>query len=168
MLGQVSHELEMNVPPSKAWEVYGSLQLAKLCEAKLPHIERVTIVQGDGGVGTILQLTYAAPAAAGGQGQGQGSLMFYKEKFTKIDNEKRVKETEAIEGGYLDLGFTFYRVRLQVIAKEGEGEGEANSCIVKSTIEYHVKDEFAHNASLVTIQPLEQLAQLVADHLTIT
>lgn len=33
----------------------------------------------------------------------------YKEKFTKVDNENRLKELEVIEGAYLEMGFTFYR-----------------------------------------------------------
>jgi hypothetical protein len=37
-------------------------------------------------------------------------LSGYKEKYTKVDNEKRLKEAEVIEGGYLELGFTLFRV----------------------------------------------------------
>ncbi|GAB2227523.1 hypothetical protein Droror1_Dr00009345 [Drosera rotundifolia] len=151
--GQLSHELEINVPPSKAWELYARFQLGKLAEAKLPNIEKIIVVEGDGGVGTVLEITYTPVP--------QVSLI-YKEKFTKIDTEKRVKETEVIEGGYLDVGFTLYRVRFEVLTKEGD----ANSSIVRSTIEYNVKEEFALNAASVTIVPLQELAKLAADHLT--
>ncbi|KAL9269394.1 hypothetical protein AKJ16_DCAP17415 [Drosera capensis] len=151
--GQLSHELEINVPPTKAWELYGTLQLGKLAEAKLPNIEKVIVVEGDGGVGSLLEVTYSPVP--------QVSLT-YTEKFTKIDTEKRVKETEVIEGGYLDVGFTLYRVRFEVLTKEGD----ANSCILRSTIEYNVKEEFASNAASVTIKPLQELAKLAADHLT--
>lgn len=84
----------------------------------------------------------------------------FKEKFTKIDDENRVKETEVVEGGLLDLGgFTLYRVRFQVFEK-----GEA-SCSVKSTIQYELPDELAANASLVSIQPLVTISDLAKDHL---
>lgn len=91
---------------------------------------------------------------------GTQGLSDYKEKFTKIDNEKRVKETEVVEGGYLDLGFTLYRVRFEIIEKD------INSCIIRSTIEYELKDEFAANASLVSVDALANIARLAVNHLS--
>lgn len=83
----------------------------------------------------------------------------YKEKFTKVDNEKRIKETEVVEGGYLELGFTLFRVRLEVIEK-----GEESS-IIKSSIEYEVKEEHASNASFVSVQSLATIAELAKNFL---
>ncbi|EXB29146.1 S-norcoclaurine synthase [Morus notabilis] len=145
------HKLELPVPASEAWELYGGLQLAKLVEEQFSTlIQKIELVQGDGGLGTILHLSFVP---------GTG-LSDYKEKFTKIDNENRVKETEVVEGGYLDLGFTLYRVRFEIIEKDGD------SSIVKSTIEYEVKDEFAVNASVVSIDALANIALLAKNHLT--
>lgn len=59
----------------------------------------------------------------------------------------------------MELGFTLFRVRLEVIEK-----GEESS-IIKSTIEYEVKEENAANASLVTIQPLATIAELAKNYL---
>ncbi|KAL0000631.1 hypothetical protein SO802_014412 [Lithocarpus litseifolius] len=60
MFGQLSHELEVNVPASEAWELYSTLQLAKLVEEEPPSgIEKVDVIEGDGGAGTILKLTFA-------------------------------------------------------------------------------------------------------------
>ena len=56
-----------------------------------------------------------------------------REKFTKYDNEKRMKELEVMEGGYLDLGLTLSLVRFEIIKKDND------SCIIKSTTEYDVK-----------------------------
>lgn len=83
----------------------------------------------------------------------------YKEKFTKIDNENRIKEAEVVEGGYLELGFTLFRVRFEVKEK-----GE-DSSIIKSIIEYELKEENASNASLVSIQPLATIAELANTYL---
>ncbi|KAI8554090.1 hypothetical protein RHMOL_Rhmol05G0070800 [Rhododendron molle] len=51
-------------------------------------------------------------------------IFFYKiiqgEAYCKVDDEKRVKEAEAAEGRYLDVGFTLYRVRFEVIEKRKE------------------------------------------------
>ena len=85
-------------------------------------------------------------------------LSGYKEKYTKVDNEKRLKEAEVIEGGYLELGFTLFRVWFEVIEKDND------SCIVKSTIEYDVKEESAANASYVTIDAVAKIAELAKNY----
>ncbi|KAK6118475.1 hypothetical protein DH2020_047742 [Rehmannia glutinosa] len=155
MFGTVSEEKEVNVPASEAWKVYGSLQLADVVRQALPGlIYKIDLVQGDGGVGTVLELFFP-PGASG--------LTSYKEKFTVVDDEKRVKEAEVVEGGYLDLGFTMYRVRFEVIEKDGISN---NQCITRATIEYEVKDEAAANAAaIVSIKPLVNIMQAAADYL---
>ncbi|XP_004505590.1 norbelladine synthase-like [Cicer arietinum] len=151
MFGEVEHELELHVPASEAWDLFGALRIGKLVEEEMPEMfQKVEITEGDGGVGTVLKLTFA-PGIPGPSS--------YKEKFTKIDNEKRIKETEIVEGGYLDFGFTLFRVRFEVVEK-----GE-DSSIIKSTIEYEVKEEEAANASLVSIQPLVKIVQVAKSYL---
>ncbi|KAL0001679.1 hypothetical protein SO802_015460 [Lithocarpus litseifolius] len=83
----------------------------------------------------------------------------YKGKFTKLDNEKRLKEAEVIEGGYLELGFTFHRTRVEVI------EMDSDTCILRTTIEYDVKEEVAANSSYTTIDAVAKLAELAKNHL---
>ncbi|KAF8412575.1 hypothetical protein HHK36_000544 [Tetracentron sinense] len=147
---QVSHEKEVGVPASVVWDLYGTLKLAKLVDELLPNVlTKVEILEGDGGVGTVLKLTFPP---------GTPGITSCTEKFTKIDNEKRCKETTTIEGGYLDLGFSLYLVRFEIIEKD------ADSSIIKSTIEYEVKDGYASNVSLVNIKPMEAIAELVAKY----
>ncbi|CAA2966256.1 S-norcoclaurine synthase 2-like [Olea europaea subsp. europaea] len=150
MFGAISEEREVSVPAGEAWKIYGTLRLAKIVGEALPNlIEKIEVVEGDGGAGTVTKLCF--PPGAG--------LGDYKEKFTVVDDEKRVKETEVVEGGYLDIGFSLYRVRFEVIEKEGN----SSSCITKSTIEYEVKEEFAANASYVSIQPLVNIMEVAAN-----
>ena len=85
----------------------------------------------------------------------------YKEKFTRIDKDKRIKETEVVEGGYLNSGFTLYRIRFEIMEKGQE------SSIIKSTIEYEIKEEAAENASLVSTQALAAVAEIAKSHLNI-
>ncbi|XP_057774082.1 norbelladine synthase-like [Salvia miltiorrhiza] len=155
MSGTISDEKTVNVPASEAWKLYGTLQLAKIVEEALPDlISKIDVVQGDGGAGTVIELFFA-PGMEGG-------LKSYKEKFTVVDEEKRVKETEVVEGGYLDMGFRVYRVRLEV----REVEGNEKQCITRATIEYELKEEAAANAAaLVSIQPLTAIMQISADYL---
>ncbi|XP_058735202.1 norbelladine synthase-like [Vicia villosa] len=149
MSGQLEHELELHVPASEAWELFGTLGIGKLVVEEMPELfQKVELLEGDGGVGTVLKLTFTP---------GIPGPASYSEKFTKIDNEKRIKEVEVVEGGYLEFGFTLYRVRFEVIEK-----GE-DSSIIKSTIEYEVKE--AANASLVSIEPLANIAQVAKNYL---
>ncbi|KAJ7982655.1 S-norcoclaurine synthase-like [Quillaja saponaria] len=148
--GQVSNELELNVAASDAWGLYGTLGLPKLIEEGLSSvIKKIEVEEGDGGLGTVLQVLYHPGAGP----------TDYKEKFTKIDNENRIKEVETIEGGYLDLGFTLYRIRFEVIEKGSD------SSIIKSKIEYELKPEAEANVSLVSIQPYAKIAQLAKKQL---
>lgn len=80
----------------------------------------------------------------------------YKEKFTVVDDARRVKETEVVEGGYLEMGFTLYRIRFEVIEKE------AAECVTRATIEYEAKEEAA---AMVSIQPLTAVMKASADYL---
>ncbi|KAG6571179.1 S-norcoclaurine synthase 1, partial [Cucurbita argyrosperma subsp. sororia] len=151
MLGHLSHEAAIQASATVVWQLYGGLELARLVENRLPNlIKKIEVVEGDGGEGTVLNIIFQ-PSLGGAPG--------YKEKFTKIDNENRIKETEVVEGGFLDIGFTLYRVRLKIV------ENGDDSCIVESTIEYDIKEEDAANASLVSIQPLIDIAQAANDHL---
>ncbi|KAM2145727.1 hypothetical protein EV2_048105 [Malus domestica] len=157
-IGKVWHELEVEVPASEAWELFSTLALARFVEQQLPDmIEKAEAIHGDGGVGTIVHVKFASGAE-------------HKEKFTKIDNETRVKEVEVIEGGFLDFGLSLYRVRFEIIEKLGvAGDSEPSCCcIIKTTVEYDVKEETsdASNASsLVSIEPFVTIAEAAKIHL---
>ncbi|KAL0452292.1 UNVERIFIED_CONTAM: S-norcoclaurine synthase 2 [Sesamum latifolium] len=139
--GRVWGEMEVKVPATEAWKLYGSLLLADVVVEALPdRFSKVEVVEGDGSVGTILHI-FLAPGTAGPAS--------YKEKFTVVDDERRVKEAELVEGGFLELGFTLYRVWVEVIEKEGKKE----ECITRGTIQYELKEEAAANAALVSIEP---------------
>ncbi|KAG9158105.1 hypothetical protein Leryth_000250 [Lithospermum erythrorhizon] len=84
----------------------------------------------------------------------------FKEKFTVIDHEKMLKNTEVVEGGYLDVGFTLYLVRFEVI-KNGD-----NSCITRTTIEYEAKEDAADAVSMVSLEPLMIIMKAVGEYLT--
>ena len=57
------------------------------------------------------------------------------------------------------MGFTLYCVRFEII------ENGDNSCIIKSTIEYDIKEEAAANALFVTVEPLTKVVQLAKAYL---
>ncbi|XP_028753368.1 S-norcoclaurine synthase 2-like [Neltuma alba] len=150
MFGKVEHEAELNVPAIEAWDLFSSLRIGKILEKELSILQKVEVLEGDGGVGTIQKLTFK-PGFEGPAG--------YKEKFTKIDNDRRIKEVEIVEGGYLELGFSAFRVRLEVIEKG------KNSSSVKSTMEYEFNEEAAPVASLINSQVLAEIALIAKTHL---
>ena len=78
-----------------------------------------------------------------------------------MDCENRIKEKEIIEGGYLEAGFTSFRIRFEVIEK-----GEESS-IIKTILEYQLKDEASGNVSLVSyaIEEVDNIAKLAKTHL---
>ncbi|XP_042056001.1 norbelladine synthase-like [Salvia splendens] len=154
MYGTISDEKTVDVPATEAWKLYSTLQLPKMAlEANSDLVSWINVVQGDGGAGTILEVIIHS-------GMG-GGLKSFKEKFMVVDHEKRVKEVEVVEGGFLDLGFTLYRIRFEVI----EVEGNEKQCITRSTIEYELKEEAAANVALVSIQPFTNIMQLSAEYL---
>lgn len=72
-----------------------------------------------------------------------------------------MKESEVVEGGYLEIGFNKYLVRFEVIEKDEE------SSITKATIDYDIKEDFTDNASFVSIDPLMAIMNLVVNHVLI-
>ncbi|XVE50324.1 hypothetical protein DITRI_Ditri01bG0152900 [Diplodiscus trichospermus] len=79
-LKHLTNELEVNVPASNVWKLYGSLGFSMLAAQELKNmILSVQILKGDGEVGTILKVTFVP---------GNSS---YTERFTMVDDEKRVK-----------------------------------------------------------------------------
>ncbi|KAI4330794.1 hypothetical protein MLD38_029043 [Melastoma candidum] len=146
--GELTHEMEVNVAAPKAWELYGTLRLSEMVRQELSHIlSGVEVVEGDGGVGTIIKLTFQ-------------SGMSYKELFTKVDNEKFHKETETVEGGFLDLGFSLYRVTFDIFEKGSD------ACNIKTTIQYQVKEDSTVDTSIVSIGPLAAVAEAAKKQLT--
>ncbi|KAK9072676.1 hypothetical protein SSX86_009111 [Deinandra increscens subsp. villosa] len=151
MFGTLSKEAEVKVPASKAWALYGTLEIGKVLVGKL--LEAVDVVEGDGGPGTILKVTFKPGS----------SFSYYKEKFVKVDDANMVKEAEVVEGGFLDIGFDLYMIRIEI--KENPKDSSGSSCIVKLTIEYEVKEEFVANVSFVTVEPLHGIMSVANEHL---
>ena len=57
------------------------------------------------------------------------------------------------------MGCTFYRVRFEIIEKGDD------SCIIKTTVDYDLKEEATANASFVTIGTLAKVVQVTKNYL---
>ncbi|KAK3035491.1 hypothetical protein RJ639_033950 [Escallonia herrerae] len=163
MHGTLSDGLEVNVPAQVAWQIYGTLQITHVTHT----FDKIEVLQGDGGVGTTLKLTLPAVLHLTMKFLTSyvlietGTTVFssYEEMYTKVDDEKMIKEAEVISGGYLDLGFTLYRTRFEII------ETSKTSCITKTTIEYDVNEEDVANFTYVSILPMISMMKDIATYL---
>ncbi|XP_031251423.1 phytohormone-binding protein-like [Pistacia vera] len=111
----------------------------------------VIVLEGGGHVGTLLNVTF--PPGTPGVG-------YMKEIITKVDNKKRVKETETIEGGFIALGFKRNITQYKIIEKN------YTSSIIRSTIKYELDEKLANLSSLANTKLVETLAETVGKYLT--
>lgn len=56
MFGSLSDEVEVKVAAEKAWQMYGTLELADIAAKNI--LESLEVIEGDGGVGTIVKVTF--------------------------------------------------------------------------------------------------------------
>ncbi|CAL5030286.1 unnamed protein product [Urochloa decumbens] len=90
MKGSLCHEFETGLTAADVWEAYGGLLVGNLIPKLLPEVfSKVELVEGDGGVGTILLVTFP-PGTPGSETM--------EEKFIKVDNENYIKEALVTEG----------------------------------------------------------------------
>ncbi|XP_068634620.1 norbelladine synthase-like [Aristolochia californica] len=153
MRGKKISEIDVPFPASVVWDVYSTRKLSEVVKT-IPNFRGKQEVIGDGGVGTII--SGALPPG--------GPYGAYKERWVTIDHENRVKETDTIEGGVLDVGYTFYRLRFEIVA-----DGP-NASRIKTIIMYEIKDEFAANESIAdqNLAQMETMARAVAKYLADT
>ncbi|XP_010247382.1 PREDICTED: S-norcoclaurine synthase 2-like [Nelumbo nucifera] len=150
MIHSVSTELEVDLPADDIWAVYSSPELPKLVVKLMPHVyDKIDIVEGDGGVGTVLQIVLTPEMM---------EPRTWKEKFVEINDGRRKKVVRQIEGGYLDMGFHFYEDIFKIKKKSD------SSCIIKSKSVFRVDHKHKANASLVTPDASAEMAKAVAEY----
>ncbi|KAI3988645.1 hypothetical protein MKX01_027009 [Papaver californicum] len=144
---ELMNEFDVNASADDVWEVYSSPNLPKLLVNLLPGMfQRIDFVEGTGGLGTVLRLVYPPGTVP----------LTYKEKFVTIDKSRRLKEVQQVEGGYLDMGVTFYMDSFEIIEKVG-----CDSCTIKSITKYEINDdEFAKKVSShISVDSLVNMAR---------
>ncbi|CAL1376861.1 unnamed protein product [Linum trigynum] len=150
MKGELSQETPVEAPASALWEAYRGIELGKLVtELMSDTIGQAQVLEGDGGLGTVVKLTF--PPGTPGVG-------YLTEVFRVVDDEKRVKETETVEGGLLALGFDSLRVRLEIVEKGAE------SSAVKSTLLYEVDDAKPELLDYLSTDLFELMAKGIGSH----
>ncbi|KAG9452452.1 hypothetical protein H6P81_005356 [Aristolochia fimbriata] len=147
LAGEQSLEQVLSWPVAPVWDVYSSLKLPELFRRVFPDVQW----QGDGSVGTIFTVTL-----------NPGPLPSYKEKLVTLDQQRRIKELDVIEGGVREKDFTFYRLRSQFV------ENGPNSTLFKINIRYELNASAptaAENMKLANIRAVSMAGDLVSDYL---
>jgi hypothetical protein len=61
MKGTLTHELEVCLPADELWEVFSALRLKEMIVELMPNlVEKFEVLQGDGGVGTVVRLAFSS------------------------------------------------------------------------------------------------------------
>ncbi|KAL0358797.1 UNVERIFIED_CONTAM: hypothetical protein Sangu_0729100 [Sesamum angustifolium] len=145
-------EIEVKVPASEAWKLYGTLQLANIVREALPHLISKS---------TSYKATAPPEPSSTSFLLQEGGAVVVQGEVHGGEDERRVKETEVVEGGIWiwDLRFTGCGLRWW-------RRRETRRSASRDPVEYELKEEAAANAALVSIQPLVAVMQAAADYLT--
>ncbi|KAI3939242.1 hypothetical protein MKX01_002110 [Papaver californicum] len=138
-------ELEVAASANDVWAFFASNDAPKLFVQRLPGVfERIETLEGDGG----------------GSVSSRSVPLTNLEKFVTTDNQRRLKEILQTEGGYLDMGVTYFMESFQITRKG------SNSCIIKSMINYEVPDDLAANVShLISVECLINMAKVASKYI---
>ncbi|XP_068634604.1 S-norcoclaurine synthase 2-like [Aristolochia californica] len=148
LAGEQSFEMEVPHSAAAVWDVYSTLKLPELLRQLFPDIQW----EGDGSVGTIFIITVAP-----------GPLPNLKERVVTLDQQKRIKEVDEIEGGHLEKDFTFYCTRMEIIEKNPK------SSIIRSIIQYELNRNSptaSENMKLSNVMGLKAVGDAVSNYLT--
>ncbi|KAK9109113.1 hypothetical protein Sjap_017173 [Stephania japonica] len=152
---ELKHHLEVPVSADEIWAVYSSPDLAKhLLEQLLPGVfEKVKILEGDGGVGTVLLLKFP-------QACDKDSAAFLCGEVYDSRQREAIEGGGDGQGGYLDMGCTFYMDTIHVIAKGPD------SCIIASKVNYEVPNEEIEKkvAPYISTEALEAMANVITNY----
>ncbi|MCL7040505.1 hypothetical protein MKW94_028858 [Papaver nudicaule] len=153
---EFTNEFEVKASADDVWAIYSSSNLRTSAVQLLPSIlKSKDILEGDGcSVGTIFRVVFL-PA--------RYNIPMYREKIVTVDHQKRLKEIQTIEGGYLEMGCTFCMLSFEILAKE------ANSCVIKTVTKYEVNDDLPTSVSNnlhIVLNACIDLARGVSKHIT--
>ncbi|MCL7052296.1 hypothetical protein MKW94_001182 [Papaver nudicaule] len=149
------NEFEVKASSDDVWAIYSSSNLRTSAVQLLPSIlKSKDILEGDGcSVGTIFRVVLLPGY----------NIPMYKEKIVNMDHQKRFKEIQTIEGGYLEMGCTFCMLSFEILAKE------TNSCVIKTVTKYEINDDLATsvpNNLHIVLNACVDLARGVSKHIT--
>ncbi|CAJ1978598.1 unnamed protein product [Sphenostylis stenocarpa] len=147
MVKEFNTQTELSVRLEALWAVL-SKDFIIVVPKVLPHIVKdVQLIEGDGGVGTILIFNFLSDV----------SPSYQREKITEFDESSHEIGLQVIEGGYLAQGLSYYKTTFQLSAI-GEDKTLVNIKISydhESDIEEKVKPTETSQSTLFYLRRLE-------------
>ncbi|KAG5020516.1 hypothetical protein AAZX31_06G231700 [Glycine max] len=147
MIKEFNTQTEVSVRLEALWAVL-SKDFVTVAPKVLPNIVKdVQVIEGDGGVGTILIFNFLSDV----------SPSYQREKITEFDEISHEIGLQVIEGGYLSQGLSYYKTTFQLSAI-GEDKTLVNVKISydhESEIEERVKPTKTSESTLLYLRRLE-------------
>ncbi|XP_030549820.1 phytohormone-binding protein-like [Rhodamnia argentea] len=85
-----------------------SKDLLSILPQVIPNlVQNGEVIEGDGGLGTVILFSF---------GPDVPNMKYQKEKIVELDESVHRIGLQVVEGGHLDLGFTFYKTSFQLTA----------------------------------------------------
>ncbi|KAI9093382.1 hypothetical protein K1719_027396 [Acacia pycnantha] len=138
----IKAETEVSIGLEKLWQILSNPnEFVAIAPNIVPEqIKEMQVIEGDGGVGTIILTTpwSILPGSAGAS---------YQEKITELDAAAHEIAFEYVEGGFMDRGFSYLKTNMKLCAK-GENKTEVN---VKITYESYIDEESTHRLSKTAV-----------------
>ncbi|KAI9093394.1 hypothetical protein K1719_027408 [Acacia pycnantha] len=144
MVKEFNTQTVVSVGLETLWRVLAKDFIVIVPEVLPQHVKDVQVLEGDGGLGTILIFNFCSDASSAGS--------YQKERITELDLSSHEIGLQVIEGGRLDRGFSFYKTTFQLSAK-GDDQTEVN---VKISYEAEKEDLKSAEPTLFYLSSLEK------------
>ncbi|CAL0333775.1 unnamed protein product [Lupinus luteus] len=106
MVKEFQTKAELNVRLETLWEAMSKDLF--ITQKVIPNVVKdVKVIEGDGGLGTILHITVNPDVS---------SIGYQKEKIVDLDENTHEFGLEVIEGGHLNQGLSYYKTSFQLSA----------------------------------------------------
>ncbi|MED6124265.1 hypothetical protein PIB30_057324 [Stylosanthes scabra] len=110
MIKEFNTQAQLGVGLETLWKALAK-DLPNIVPKVLPNnVKDVQLIQGNGGIGTILIFNFFPDA--------RSVTHYQREKITEFDESKHEIGLQVIEGGYLNRGLTYYKTTFQLSSIE--------------------------------------------------
>ncbi|XP_010062901.2 phytohormone-binding protein [Eucalyptus grandis] len=95
----------VNVGIDSLWKCLSKDLHSILPQVTPNFVQNAEVIEGDGSLGSVILFTF---------GPDVPKMKYQKEKIVELDESSHRIGLQVIEGGHLDLGFTFYKLSFQL------------------------------------------------------
>ncbi|XP_015583566.1 phytohormone-binding protein [Ricinus communis] len=146
MVKEVKTQAKIGVGVDILWKALAK-NLKFIIPKMIPNLVKdAEVIEGDGGLGTVYLFNF---------GPDIKTMTYQKEKISELDDSLHRIALQVIEGGHLNLGFSYYNTIFQLTAI-GEGETLIDVTVAyESEIEDDTMPSKTKSSTLAYISSLE-------------